>query len=60
MAKRGNKIKSIINKSEIARRLGLSPQYVGQLLNGKRKSAKRLQQINDLIKSALKVIVRDP
>ncbi|KAB2967546.1 helix-turn-helix domain-containing protein [Zoogloea sp.] len=48
------KIKPIINKSEIARRIGITPQYVGQLLNGKRHNAERIQQIERVIHSELR------
>ncbi len=53
MRKRHPKIKSIINKSEIARRLKLTPQYVGQLLSGKRTNAMRLKQISEVVNSEL-------
>jgi len=56
MTKTRSKIKPIINKSEIARRLQLTPQYVGQLLNPndkKRKNPDRLKAIGDLIHSEL-------
>lgn len=42
-----------INKSEIARKLGISQGYVSMLLNGKRgktkKSKRLLKEINSLI-----------
>lgn len=47
------KIKPIVNKAEIARRLGLSRQYVGQLLNGRRHNAERIQEIERVIHSEL-------
>lgn len=42
----------LINKAEIARRLGVSRTYVHFLLNGKRKNEKLLQKIIEIIKNA--------
>lgn len=36
---------NIINKSEIARKLGVSPQYVSMILNNKRKAHKVREEI---------------
>jgi DNA-binding transcriptional regulator YdaS (Cro superfamily) len=53
MTKSKHKIKPIVNKAEIARRIGLSKQYVGQLLNGKRHNAARIREIESVIHSEL-------
>lgn len=53
MKKTRSKIKPIINKSEIARRLNLTPQYVGQLLNGKRHNQERIREIESVIHNEL-------
>ncbi len=47
------KQKSIINKAEVGRILGVSRQYVGQLLNGRRHNAERIAQIEQVIHSEL-------
>ncbi|NUN68860.1 MAG: helix-turn-helix domain-containing protein [Bacteroidetes bacterium] len=49
-----NKIKPIVNNAEIARRLGITRQYVGQLLNGKRHNAERIRDIEALIHGELR------
>lgn len=54
MTKTRRKIKSIINKAEIARRLGFTRQYVGQLLNGKRHNADRIREIEAVIHGELR------
>ncbi len=43
----------LINKSEIARKLGISPSYVHKLLTGKRKSDKYERAIRELIAKEL-------
>ena len=48
----------LINWSEVARRLGLSPRYVAMLRRGQRKSEKRLKQIEELISEELKNVER--
>lgn len=48
----------LINWSEVARRLGLSPRYVAMLRRGQRKSAKRLKQIEELISGELRNVER--
>lgn len=60
MPKSRSKIKPIINKAEVARRLGLTRQYVGQLLNpkNKRKNPKRLSEISKLIHEELHELKR--
>ena len=45
--------KKLLNASEIARRLDITPEYVHMLLSGKRKSKSRLQQIQNLIEREL-------
>lgn len=51
-------IGDLINWSEVARRLGLSPRYVAMLRRGQRKSEKRLKQIEELISEELKNVER--
>lgn len=41
--------KHLINRTEVARRLGLSPSYVCALLKGEEKNVERMEQIEDLI-----------
>lgn len=41
---------SLVNKSEIARRMGVSPAYICMLLSGKRKSESKLKAIKAIIK----------
>jgi hypothetical protein len=55
MKKTHTKIKPIINYSEIGRRLGITPQYVGQLLDpkNKRKNPERIKSIRDLVHNEL-------
>ena len=48
----------LINWSEVARRLGLSPRYVAMLRRGQRKSEKRLKQIEELIQEELSTVDR--
>jgi len=43
------KNRKLINASEIARQIGVSPGYVRLLLAGKRKSSKRLNQIKKIL-----------
>lgn len=43
----------LINWSEVARRLGLSPRYVVMLRRGQRKNEERLKQIEALIRDEL-------
>lgn len=50
----GNKhARDLINWSEVARRLGLSPRYVVMLRRGQRKNEERLKQIERLIRDEL-------
>jgi|GEM_PF-3589658 len=42
-----------INLSEVARKIGISPEYVWMLVHGKRKNKKRLKQIDSVIKNTL-------
>ena len=51
-------VRDLINWSEVARRLGLSPRYVAMLRRGQRKSEKRLKQIEELIRGELSVVAR--
>lgn len=44
----------LLNKSEIARRLGYSPQYIGQILSGKKPGIKVKDKIISIIKNELK------
>ena len=43
----------LVNQSEIARKLGVTPAYVHMLLTGKRKSNKYEKRIKELIKKEL-------
>jgi transcriptional regulator with XRE-family HTH domain len=43
----------LVNISELARRLNITPGYVHQLVRGVRTSEKRLQQIADVLKMSL-------
>lgn len=55
MMKKSRKNKTIINYAEVGRRLGITRQYVGQLLNpkNKRKNPARLKAIHDLVNNEL-------
>jgi transcriptional regulator with XRE-family HTH domain len=53
--KKGN-LRDLINWSEVARRLGLSPRYVVMLRRGQRKSERRLKQIEELIRGELSAV----
>ncbi|APF20365.1 hypothetical protein Calab_1485 [Caldithrix abyssi DSM 13497] len=44
---------TLINQSEIARKLGISKAYVNMILHGKRKSDKYEQAIKELINKEL-------
>ncbi len=55
--KKGN-VRDLINWSEVARRLGLSPRYVVMLRRGQRKSERRLKEIEELIRGELSAVVR--
>ncbi|MEP0860595.1 MAG: hypothetical protein HRF52_04055 [Ignavibacterium sp.] len=44
--------RKLVNKAEIARRLGISGAYVHYLLTGKRKNDQLLEKIKELIKNA--------
>lgn len=50
--------KHLINHAEVARRLGLSPAYVGMLFRGERKNVKRLKEIEDLVLDELTIADR--
>ena len=43
-----------INKSEIARRIGVTPQYIQMILTGKRKANHIREKINSIIKKELR------
>jgi transcriptional regulator with XRE-family HTH domain len=58
MKKSSSKIKPIINKAEIGRRIGISRQYVGQLLNGKRHNVDRIREIETVIHKELHLYKR--
>lgn len=49
-----NKNLKFINLSEVARGIGVTPQYVYMLLAGKRQNPKRLKQIKTAIDNLLK------
>jgi transcriptional regulator with XRE-family HTH domain len=44
--------RKLVNKEEIARRLGVSGAYVNYLLSGKRKNDRLLAKIIEIIKNA--------
>jgi transcriptional regulator with XRE-family HTH domain len=44
----------IVNKSQIARKLGLSRSYVVMLLSGERTNPERIQEIKNLLQKELK------
>jgi transcriptional regulator with XRE-family HTH domain len=44
----------LVNKSEIARIVGMTPQYVWMLLNGKRKNPKARKLVEQAIKKHFK------
>lgn len=44
--------KKLINQSEIARRLGYHYSYISLILSGKRKNAKIIEKIKEIIKNA--------
>ncbi|HQT92976.1 MAG TPA: hypothetical protein PL001_13220, partial [Candidatus Kryptobacter bacterium] len=50
---RNRRARDLINWSEVARRLGLSPRYVVMLRRGQRKNEERLKQIERLISDEL-------
>lgn len=50
---RNKRAGDLINWSEVARRLGLSPRYVVMLRRGQRKNEERLKQIETLIRDEL-------
>jgi len=52
-----HKIRPLMNLSEVARRLGVTEQYVGQLFSGVRNSEKRLRQIRKMLKREFREIV---
>ena len=39
----------LIDRAEVARRLGVSPGYVDMLFRGERKNVKRLKEIEDMV-----------
>lgn len=49
-----NQLPNLVNKSAIARQAGFSPQYVGQLLRGKRKNRKALNKVLSVINKHIK------
>lgn len=50
-----NKMNSkFVNKSEIARKLGITPAYVQMILSGARKAPVMRKRISELIKNELK------
>lgn len=53
MAKTMKKIKRIVNQSELARRIGVTPQYIGMLMSGKRTNRKRIAQIQEILSREL-------
>jgi DNA-binding transcriptional regulator YdaS (Cro superfamily) len=43
----------LVNKSAIARLVGLTPQYVGQLLRGEKKNQASLKKVHSIIQKYL-------
>lgn len=48
------KVNPILNRSQIAKRMGVSHTYVIQLLHGKRKTESRRKQIKDIVREELR------
>ena len=48
--------KKLVNKSEIARLLGISRPYVSMLMSGSRKNPEMLERIKSIIKQQLKKV----
>lgn len=53
MDKSLEKIKPLLNLTEIGRRLGVSQQYMWLLFNGKRRSYKRFRQIQRILRQEI-------
>jgi len=45
--------RELINQSEIARRLNISPSYLSMILNGHRKSDKVIKRVNKLLQEQI-------
>ncbi|MGA3285815.1 MAG: hypothetical protein ABSD46_00150 [Bacteroidota bacterium] len=58
MTKNFAKIKLIVNQAEIARRLNIDRSYVSLLFSGKRRSAKRIAQIKQILLREFKAFKR--
>ncbi len=61
MQKENAKIKPgkyLINRSEVARKLGVSSRYINMLFRGERTNPKRLAQIKKLIHDELNILTR--
>ena len=59
MRNRNAKSKSrghLINRAEVARRLGVTAAYVDMLFRGERKNVKRLREIQDLVLDELTAV----
>lgn len=54
MSRRRVKVNPILNRSQIAKRMGVSHTYVIQLLNGKRTTASRRKEIKDILREELR------
>lgn len=48
----------LINRAEVARKLGVSSRYISMLFRGERKNRKRLMQIKKLIREELTTLTR--
>ena len=48
--------KHLINRAEVARRLGITQAYVDMLFRGERKNLKRLREIQDLVLDELTAV----
>ncbi len=61
MQKENAKIKPgryLINRAEVARKLGVSSRYINMLFRGQRQNPKRLAQIKKLISDELNILTR--
>ena len=47
--------KSLVNKAEIARRLGVSRTYISLILNNKRKAPKMREKITQLLQREISI-----
>lgn len=53
MNKSFKRIKPLINQSELARRMKVTPRYVGMLISGERTAENRIDQIKKILAKEL-------